>query len=76
MDTKDNNLIPELELNITPTENNDFKVELMHEGFIEYLKKESLLTTELDAGIIFIKIRELPAFVEHLRKMYITYKGK
>jgi hypothetical protein len=70
----DNTLIPELELCITPTENSDLRVELMHEGFIKYLKEENLLVTDSDTGIFFIKVRELSSFIEHLQKMYASYK--
>jgi len=67
-------LIPELELDIIPTNNNDLRIELMNEDFIDYLKNNNLLTTDLDTGIVYIKIRELTAFIEHLQKMYVTYK--
>jgi hypothetical protein len=68
-----NELIPELELCITPTENNDLRVELMHEGFITYLKEKNLFVTESNTGITYIKVRELSSFMDHLQKLYTSY---
>jgi len=64
-----NDLIPELELSIIPSKKNDLQVELMHKGFIDYLKWKDILKDD----IVFITLRELKPFIERLQKAYKEY---
>jgi len=64
-----NDLIPELELSIIPSKKNDLQVELMHKGFIDYLKWKDILKDD----IVFITLRELKPFIERLQKVYKEY---
>jgi len=61
-----NDLVPELELSIIPSKKNVFQVELMHKGFIDYLKWKDILKDD----IVFITLRELKPFIERLQKAY------
>lgn len=69
MDSK-NELIPELELCITPTQNGELRIELMDEGFIAFLEKQKILITD----IFFIPQREVQNCFKRLRKAYEEYK--
>ncbi|MCK4357827.1 MAG: hypothetical protein KAW92_03665 [Candidatus Cloacimonetes bacterium] len=69
-DNFDNDLIPELELDIIPTQNGELQIELMHKDFIVFLKKQKFLMTD----IIFIPLSELKNCIKRLRKAYEEYK--
>jgi len=69
-DSFDNDLIPELELDVIPTQNGDLQIELMHKDFIAFLKKQKFLTTD----IFFIPLQELKNCFKRLRGAYEEYK--
>lgn len=65
-----NELIPELELCITPTQNGELRIELMDEDFIAFLEKQKILMTD----IFFIPMQELKNCFKRLREAYEDYK--
>lgn len=65
-----NELIPELELCITPTQNGELRIELMDEDFIAFLEKQKILRTD----IFFIPMQELKNCFKRLREAYEDYK--
>lgn len=68
METK-NELIPELELSIIPTDGGDLQIELMNEKFVNYLKEKEILHTDC----LFQPLRNFSLFVERLKKAYDEY---
>ena len=69
-DNFNNDLIPELELDIIPTRDGELQIELMHKDFIVFLKKQKVLMTD----IFFIPMQELKNCIKRLREAYEMYE--